>query len=134
MEFSTAPYKELLEEYRRLESDNFNEAYRIFKNAVYWSDFYGEQLAIAKKLLAEAEFNFKQTKARKSNELSPTKVSDGERLALFSEEVIRASQEFSKAVYFERTLENITSTIDKIYFDSKNVWDKGNLSYRGKER
>lgn len=132
--FDTSPYKSLLQRYSRLESENFAEAYYILKEATGLADYYGEELAKAKKLLIQAEFHFKQTKARKSSELAPLKVSEGERLALASEEVKQANDELADATYFERTLENITATIDKIYFDSKNIWDKGNKEYRSKER
>lgn len=132
--FDTSPYKSILQRYSKLESENFPEAYYILKEATGLSDYYGEELAKAKKLLIQAEFNFKQVKARKSVELSPNKVSEGERLALASDEVKQANNELAGATYVERTLENITTTIDKIYFDSKNIWDKGNKDYRSKER
>ena len=125
-------YRKLLQEYERLESDNFNEAYRILKQATALSDYYGELYAKAKKLLVESEFNFKQVKARVSHGIAPTKPTEGERQALFSDEVGEAHKTYTDALYQERTMENITATIDKIYFDSKNIWDKGNKDYRSK--
>jgi hypothetical protein len=132
MEIDFKPYRELLEEYGNLKTENISGAFQLMKKSASLSGFYGENLANVTKLVADTEFQYKHIKAKKSKELAPGKPTEGERLAMADEEVAIEHGHFSDAVFLEKTLSNMVDTIDKIYFDSKNVWDKGNYNFRTK--
>lgn len=81
-------YDELKALYESCDPDDAHTLWHLAKAFNTWEDYFIECLAVTQKLLLDAETTKKEVQAKKSIELDPVKVANGDRLADRSEELV----------------------------------------------
>ena len=122
-------YEELLEmineiscRYSVLTDTDELEAFSIMRDSSILQSNFEEMLADCYKLAADKERMAKATEARRRCELSD-KPTNGNRMAAFDPEVIRAWKEYSESIKQTKYVEANAKLLSRIYFDCKMIYE-----------
>ncbi|MDT8900903.1 hypothetical protein [Anaeroselena agilis] len=118
-------YGEIREAYLSLPDNDLYGAYILKTQAVTLQETFESELAQIRHMANDFKVDVDFTQARRSKELAPDKVNEGERLSKQDEQVLQAKRNYNQALLAVELKEAQVRFLEKVYFDCRALLARG---------
>lgn len=129
MDFSN--YLEIKKDYEMLQDNQPSVAYSIMIRASSLLEYFGEYLTELQKEMDSKKSEYEKFEAficlDYAKEMS---VAKAEKMAIANNEVMGIRNNYFSAKQTLAKYQNMINFLTRVYYDCKNVWEKGNRVYR----